>query len=289
LRSNHSSETLEPIFFSASQSEEHSSKMPFPKLHYDTAQDVIRRNQDTLQELSPPEKAKEWGFVIYRCTYKSQEKWDTFMSIMQELAKDFLKNEEDQDLWEKLTWTVIEDPKLDGLSWLEVNTWFAKWVEADLTRERFNHEALVDGRNLDDGLTAPELTRHEYFMYVNEEVLDSFEDIEVASDPNGSGHFFTLVSLDYVCQLQGAMDRRKRKLAGNPLPEDEELAKYWGDSSGDEMPEEMLDFPDQDTRRYYWQRFMARDLVKAYASLSMDFWLLHHELDEQEISEILHL
>ncbi|KAM3067512.1 hypothetical protein ACMFMG_000170 [Clarireedia jacksonii] len=116
--------------------------MPYPQPHYDTAQDLIRKHLDAMQRVG---RAKEWGFVIYRCTYKSQEKWDTFMSIMQELAKEFLKEEE--DLWENLKWTVVEDPKLDGLSWLDVSTWFAKWVEADLTRrEGFNDKALVDGR-----------------------------------------------------------------------------------------------------------------------------------------------
>jgi hypothetical protein len=75
--------------------------MPLPELvHYDTTPSVIREHQNAVQKLLA--KDKEWGFVIYRCTYKSQEKWETFMSIMQELAKEFLKNEEDQDLWESL-------------------------------------------------------------------------------------------------------------------------------------------------------------------------------------------
>jgi hypothetical protein len=179
---------------------------------------------------------------------------------------------------------------------VEINTWFTKWVEADLKGEepRFNHEALVDGRSVDgrsagDYLSWPSVfTRHDYFTYVNDEVLDSFKDMEIASDRK-SGHFFIMVSRWYVWQLQGTMDRRKRKLAGKPLPEDEKLAEEWGDPSGDEMPEEMFDFTDQDTRRHYWQRFIARDLVKAYASLSMDWWLNHPEYDEQEINEIVHI
>jgi hypothetical protein len=258
--------------------------MPFPKRHEDTAQDVIRKQIVGMQSIG---RAEEWGFVIYRCTYKSQEKWDTFMSIMQELAKEFLKD--DEDLWKTLKWTVIEDPKLDGLNWLEVSTsWFVEWVEASLARQWCNVKALVDGTTGDD-FPRREYTFHRYFIYVDEEVLDSFEDIEMASDPDGSGHFFTLVCLDYTRQLQATIDRRKRKLAGKPLPEDEQAALDYGDASDDEMPEEMFDSIDEDSRRDYWQRFKARDLVKAYASLSTDFWDLNLIDNEEEITEIFHL
>jgi hypothetical protein len=249
-----------------------------------TAQEIIRESQEFEQRRGSLGKSKEWGLVFYRCTYKSQEKWDKFMSIIQELAKEYLKKDKDQDLWENLKWTVIEDPKLDRADYMEVSRWFGEWVKTELTREEFKNEALVDGRTLDDYYSAVNFPRHEFFLYVDEEVLDSFVDLDKASDRHCPGHFFTLVSQVYVLDKRGKKERRARKLAGKSLPEDEELAQYHGDDSDEDLSGE----EDFSARHWNWQRFRARDLVVVYASLFQGMWP-DFFVDDDEIGEVLHI
>jgi hypothetical protein len=79
-------------------------------------------------------KLDHWGFVIYRCTYGSQEKWDKFLALAKQEARDYLEQWGTGDLsvYDKIDWTVIEDAEtLDGASILDTTRKFRAWVEAD--------------------------------------------------------------------------------------------------------------------------------------------------------------
>jgi len=73
----------------------------------------------------------KYGFVVYRCTYGDDKKWDRFMEYLNAQARARLEEEEVGYLWERLDWNVQQDPSLDEANEEEVRrcvpfpTWFA--------------------------------------------------------------------------------------------------------------------------------------------------------------------
>ncbi|KAL3420327.1 hypothetical protein PVAG01_08826 [Phlyctema vagabunda] len=245
-----------------------------------TARELIRRALEAEAELEPPTTPKEWGFVIYRCTYQSQEKWEKFISTIQELAKEHLEQDCDQDLWETLQWTIIEDPELDGASYAEASRWHDKWVQCELGRDKYRLHARIVGRTLDEYFERGAIIRHGYFIHVDEDVLESFK----AYYKTLTGSFFTLVSHDRTRIQRAVREMHARKSAGELLPEDEILEYRYGDVSVEDMSVDV----DFDERRMYWQRFKAWDLVVAYAALLEIQWDEFY-VDDEEICQIFHV
>ncbi|KAJ9149128.1 hypothetical protein NKR19_g5827 [Coniochaeta hoffmannii] len=133
------------------------------------------------------DKLDHWGFVIYRCTYGSQEKWDKFLALAKQEARDYLERWGTGDLsvYDKMDWTVIEDAEtLNGASILDATRKFDAWVKAD-------------GRAEMQHITSPDTwrscaPRYQFFMYVDEESLESVVDDERARD-RASGYFCKVV------------------------------------------------------------------------------------------------
>lgn len=51
------------------------------------------------------------------------------MSLVKEDAREYLEEEEDQDLWSSLDWTVIEDKaSLDGVDYKVARNKFDAWA-----------------------------------------------------------------------------------------------------------------------------------------------------------------
>jgi hypothetical protein len=160
-------------------------------------------------------KLKQWGFVMYRCTYNSQEKWDKFVALAKQGARDRFERHgmEDLAVYDKMTWTIIEDAEtLDGASILDTSRRFRAWVGTDGREER---QGSVFA---DTGDYAP---RYHYHIHVDEESLESVVDDERAREP--SGYFATVVRQDSV------MIREASRVAGeieddqDPLDEELEL------------------------------------------------------------------
>ncbi|KAK4157150.1 hypothetical protein C8A00DRAFT_29859, partial [Chaetomidium leptoderma] len=67
-------------------------------------------------------KLAQWGFVIFRCTYGSQEKWDKFVALLKEHASesDYFEWRAMEHVHDRLAWTIIQDAEtLDGADIVE--------------------------------------------------------------------------------------------------------------------------------------------------------------------------
>lgn len=54
------------------------------------------------------------GFVVYRATYKDDAEWKRFMEHLTNRTRLNLESEGAGDLFERLDWSVQEDPALEG-------------------------------------------------------------------------------------------------------------------------------------------------------------------------------
>jgi hypothetical protein len=57
----------------------------------------------------------KWGFIVYRCTYKSDEEWARYMSILNTHVRAMLEPEELSDCFDRIDWNVQEDPRYEGM------------------------------------------------------------------------------------------------------------------------------------------------------------------------------
>lgn len=152
---------------------------------------------------------KRWGFVVYRCTYGSQEKWDKFIALAKHEAYNWLKRwgTEDLALYDKMELTVIEDAEtLDGASILDTTRKFQAYVDGERTEETQGYECTP---------------RYHNFVHVDEESLESVVDDEKARERIG-----------YFCKVvcpSSVIIRETARLAGeieadqDPLDEQVEL------------------------------------------------------------------
>lgn len=189
-------------------------------------------------------KLKQWGFVIFRCTYSSQEKWDKFVTLIKEHAYDYFEWRGMEDLYDSMAWTIIEDPEtLDGASIVEMSRKFGEWVERE-GRQEMQGSIFTD--------TWVYCPRYSFFMHVDEESLESVVDDEKAREE--SGYFCTIVREDMV--LAG---EREREAQGNREWEIQDA-----EDAEDEEDEELLDLR---------KRVKIDALVALYATLlDIDRW-----------------
>lgn len=124
-------------------------------------------------------KLKQWGFVIFRCTYKSQEKWDKFIGFMKQDASDYFEWRGMEDVYDRMAWTIIEDADaLEGTD-LATTARFTQWVKGPEGRED------RDGSIFDKG------PRYTFFLHADEESLESVVDDAKARE--ASGYFCKVV------------------------------------------------------------------------------------------------
>lgn len=152
---------------------------------------------EQIQERLADTNLTHWGFVIFRCTYGSQEKWNKFLSIIKDSARKGLG---DEPLWDSLTWTIFEDPEhLNGASMVDVSHRFAEWVKG--TEEMRDTTIALDPEAMGDVHESasigpwdiedwPSYPRYLYFIYVDETSLESVVD-ETKAGLRG-GIYFTL-------------------------------------------------------------------------------------------------
>lgn len=66
--------------------------------------EVLERNPDL-----------RWGFIIFRCTYDDDEKWDRFLEFLNTRVRLNLQDEGGEELFNRIDWSVQEDEaSLDG-------------------------------------------------------------------------------------------------------------------------------------------------------------------------------
>jgi hypothetical protein len=188
------------------------------------------------------------GFVIFRCTYSSQEKWDKFLT----LAKQEFHHYSVEDVYDKLAWTIIEDTEtLDGATILDTSRNFREWVE-NVGREELQGSVFKD-----PWYAAP---RYSYFIYIDEESLQSVVVAEKAREPNG--YFCKVVREDSV------MLREEERQAGR-IPDD-------------------LDLEDEDELRDLRKRVKLDDIVDVYTALldNETWWNMYVDVETKVVDGI---
>ncbi|PSK58682.1 hypothetical protein B9Z65_6697 [Elsinoe australis] len=109
------------------------------------------------------EEEGAWGFVIYRCTYKSDDEWSRFLQILNATVREALEAEDEVEdegyvgLMDTLDWSVQEDLELEGARKHEVRRRFRQWASensgSNSCRGKFC--IMVDQACVDATLSAP--------------------------------------------------------------------------------------------------------------------------------------
>ncbi|KAH6856253.1 hypothetical protein B0I37DRAFT_412195 [Chaetomium sp. MPI-CAGE-AT-0009] len=168
----------------------------------------------TIKDALEIYKLSDWGFVLFRCTYRSQEKWEKFVALVQGHARDYFERAGMTGVYARMRWTVFEDAAaLDGADIAETSRRFVEWVERG-----------PGGRELAGSVFGPTMAgtpRHTFFLHVDEESLESVVDDAKARERGG--YFGTVVRADNVVLWAIERDREKGVycLEGRELEEDE--------------------------------------------------------------------
>jgi hypothetical protein len=64
-----------------------------------------------IRLLSNPDS--KLGFLVYRCTYASDEDWSRFMEFLDKTVRQSLVNAELEDVLDRLDWNVQDDVSLE--------------------------------------------------------------------------------------------------------------------------------------------------------------------------------
>lgn len=79
-------------------------------------------NESIRNRLAADPKSK-WGFVMYRCTYSSDSKWNEFMEYFKAVVRADLERGELSDCFDRLDWNVREDPEYEGMENYQARRW----------------------------------------------------------------------------------------------------------------------------------------------------------------------
>jgi hypothetical protein len=128
-------------------------------------------NADNIERYLQEDGHRTWGFVIYRCTYESDNDWDQFMERLRYHIRHTLKVYNGLDMMNSLSITVIEDRSiLDDASTSVVREHFKQWAATAPQQEqgagpglsqRYRYCVQVDADALEavvyDAPTPPEI------------------------------------------------------------------------------------------------------------------------------------
>ncbi|KAB5575355.1 hypothetical protein GE09DRAFT_1052930 [Coniochaeta sp. 2T2.1] len=148
-------------------------------------------------------KLKQWGFVIFRCTYKSQEKWNRFIGLIKEHASDYFEWRRMENVHDRMAWTIIEDAAaLEGASLATTAQKFAEW--ADGPEGRQDREGSV----FDDADVLPVYgPRYTIFLHADERSLESVMDDAKAREDGG--YFCTVVRAGMALAAERERERQE--------------------------------------------------------------------------------
>jgi hypothetical protein len=117
---------------------------------------------------------KIWGFVIYRCTYKDDDKWKSFMDHFRKEIERSVWGSERDALLEKLDITVLEDPSWEDAFTATIRDYFKEWCETAPEREQ--------GASCPPPPQISKAWRYKFCIQVNSYALESFDE---DADPKG--------------------------------------------------------------------------------------------------------
>ncbi|KAJ5881915.1 uncharacterized protein N7529_000587 [Penicillium soppii] len=93
----------------------------------------------------------KWSFVIYRCTYQSQENWDRFMDLFLHTVTDYFEFHKGLDTLERFRPTVFEDPSFDVVKTAKRQE---QGIDTLYTSGRFLFFVMVDQEALESVLNS---------------------------------------------------------------------------------------------------------------------------------------
>ncbi|KAK4102847.1 hypothetical protein N658DRAFT_494912 [Parathielavia hyrcaniae] len=141
-------------------------------------------------------KLSQWGYVVFRCTYRDQEKWDKFVALAKGHARDYCQKYDYDSVHDRLCWTVIEDPVgLDDADIFETTRRFNEWVERGPGRQE-----------RPAGVVPDDCPRYTWFVHVDEESLESIVDDVKARERDG--YFCKVVHAGAVSLLEQDLEKR---------------------------------------------------------------------------------
>ena len=68
------------------------------------SQDMVR-----TRRLLGEDPTAKWGFIVYRCTYESDDEWVRFMQYLNTSVRTGLERDGDGDLFDRIDWQVQDD------------------------------------------------------------------------------------------------------------------------------------------------------------------------------------
>ncbi|KAG9957895.1 hypothetical protein KCU61_g8808, partial [Aureobasidium melanogenum] len=115
---------------------------------------------DIIERQLQQDGHKVWGWVIYRCTYKSDKDWQDFMQRFHYFIRDILESHNGLDMLESLDCHVFEDKSFEGASPATIRQHFKQWAETAPEREQ-------------DGVPAMQSQRYNFCIHVDEDAVQS--------------------------------------------------------------------------------------------------------------------
>jgi hypothetical protein len=98
---------------------------------------------DNIESYLQEDGHRTWGFVIYRCTYESDDDWGRFMERLRDTVRSALETYNGLDMMDSLSITVFEDrPILDGASTSVIREHFKQWAVTASRQEQGTGPAL---------------------------------------------------------------------------------------------------------------------------------------------------
>src|SRR5436305_4047404 len=143
--------------------EQYAMSQPFTESSRRTPQySTNLNNADNIERYLQEDGHRTWGFVIYRCTYDSDDDWNKFMEHLRHHIRQALEVYNGLDMMDSLSLTVIEDRSiLDDASTSFVREHFKQWAATAPEQEQ--------GEGIGPGLSQ----RYRYCIQVDDAALES--------------------------------------------------------------------------------------------------------------------
>jgi len=123
-------------------------------------------NADNVERQLQKDNHKIWGWVIYRCTYSSDDDWNEFMRRLNFWIREDLANDGGLDMLDSLDYSVFDDKELfNGAHPSVIREHFRNWTITAPQREqnfpyamqsqRYNYCIHIDQASLDSIVNGP--------------------------------------------------------------------------------------------------------------------------------------
>jgi hypothetical protein len=192
-----------------------------------------------IQEQLQARNLNNWGFAIYRCTYGSDEEWRHFVEIIKTQAGNAIVNAcGAPELYQKLSWTVMEDRSLEDATTEQVRATFRNWIFSTQAESEIP-ASLQQPRNISLPFRSPEeekfasraiiAPRYRYCIQIDHVSLNSILKHDKDEESLGYRGHVNLIKLDWEipnpsdsgaqgCRRSGLQSFRRRRTTNRRVP-----------------------------------------------------------------------